>query len=447
MIRYILLALVLMPIVGAKADHIDLDKLLREVKQSHGREAKINREREARFIAQRGEQKRLLDKTRAALHAQQARTETLKQAFEENEQALEAMETELKGQSGELGELFGVVRQVAADTKAMVNNSITSAQFPDRLTLFESIATSKQIPTISQLEELWYSLQQEMTEQGKVVKFPAKVISASGDPRQTDVVRVGPFNIFADGMYLKYLPETGEMVELPRQPASRYLDLAASLDDADTDREWSAAGIDPTGGVILGMLVRAPSLLERIDQGGIIGYIILLLGLIGLVVAIIRMIDLIGVAKRVSAQLANLTAIDEGNPLGRVMAVAKDAQATDIESYELLIDEAVIREIPALEKDQSLVKLLAAVAPLLGLLGTVTGMIETFQSISLFGTGDPKLMAGGISQALVTTMLGLIVAIPLLFVHSLMANRSKQMVEILEEQSSGLICQSLEKVR
>lgn len=445
MIRYILLALVLMPVAGVKADHIDLDKLLREVKQSQGREAKVNREREARFVAQRGEQKRLLDKTRAALQAQQARTESLKQAFEQNEQALEAMETELKGQSGELGELFGVVRQVAADTKAMVSNSITSAQFPDRLKLFESIATSKKIPTIGQLEELWYLLQQEMTEQGKVVKFPAKVISAAGDPRQTNVVRVGPFNIFADGMYLKYLPETGEMVELPRQPASRYQDLAESLDDAEG--EWSAAGIDPTGGVILGMLVRAPSLLERIDQGGVIGYIILVLGVIGLIVAVVRMIDLVGVAKRVSAQLDNLTAIDEANPLGRVMAVAKGTQATDIESYELLIDEAVIREIPALEKGQSLVKLLAAVAPLLGLLGTVTGMIETFQSISLFGTGDPKLMAGGISQALVTTMLGLIVAIPLLFVHSLMANRSKQMVQILEEQSSGLICQSLENVR
>ncbi len=443
--KLIIAALVLLPFSWVKADHIDLDKLLREVKQSHGKESKINREREARFLTQRGEQKRLLDKTRATLHAQQSRTDALKQAFDANEQALEAMETQLKGQSGELGELFGVVRQVAGDTKAMIDNSITSAQFPDRIQLFESIAASKQIPTIGQLEELWYSLQQEMTEQGKVVKFPAKVISAAGEPRQTEVVRVGPFNIFADGLYLKYLPETGEMVELARQPASRYLDLAESLDEAEG--EWSAAGIDPTGGVILSMLVRAPSFTERIDQGGVIGYIILVLGVIGLIVVVVRMVDLVGVSKRVSAQLDNLANIDDTNPLGRVLAVAKDTQATDVESFELMIDEAVVREIPLLEKGQSLVKLLVAVAPLLGLLGTVTGMIETFQSISLFGTGDPKLMAGGISQALVTTMLGLMVAIPLLFLHSLMATRSKQMVQILEEQSSGLICQSLEKVR
>ena len=443
--KLIIAILFCMPCNWVMADHIDLDKLLLEVKKSHGKESKINREREARFLAQRGEQKRLLDKTRTALQAQQRRTDALKQAFDENEQALEDMETELKGQSGELGELFGVVRQVAGDTKAIIDRSITSAQFPDRIRLFESIEASKQIPTIGQLEKLWYSLQQEMTEQGKVVKFPAKVISAAGEPRQTEVVRIGPFNIFADGLYLKYLSETGEMVELARQPASRYLDLAESLDEGEG--VWSAAGVDPTGGVILSMLVRAPSFAERIDQGGVIGYIILVLGVIGLIVVVVRMVDLVGISKRVSAQLLNLTDIDNSNPLGRVLAVARDTQAKDVESFELVIDEAVVREIPLLEKGQSLVKLLAAVAPLLGLLGTVTGMIETFQSISLFGTGDPKLMAGGISQALVTTMLGLMVAIPLLFLHSLMATRSKQMVQILEEQSSGLICQSLEKVR
>ena len=443
--RLIWLLLCLIPLGPAAADHIDLDKLLKKLKQSQSTEGKTNRERETRFLAARSDQKQLLDNARAALRVQENRGAKLKATFEGNETVLESLESELKETSGELGELFGVVRQIAGDTRATFENSITSAQFPDRAEALGALATSKRIPSISQLEQFWYLLQQEMTEQGKVVKFSTKVVSASGQPRETEVVRVGPFNIFADGLYLKYLSETGEMVEFPRQPASRYLDLAESL--GETDSGWAAAGIDPTGGVILSMLVRAPSVMERIDQGGIIGYIILLLGVVGLVIVIVRMVDLIKVGTQVNAQLDNLDKVDEANPLGRVMAVSRGSNVNDIESYELLIDEAVIREIPALERGQSLIKLLAAVAPLLGLLGTVTGMIETFQSISLFGTGDPKLMAGGISQALVTTMLGLTVAIPLLFMHSLITTRSKQLTQILDEQSSGLICQMFERLK
>lgn len=441
--RLIWIFFCLLPLGPAIADHIDLDKLLRQLKQSQSMEGKINRERETRFLSERSEQAHLLDNSHAMLRAQENRSVELKTTFEENETALESLESELKEKSGELGELFGIVRQVAGDTRATFENSIISAQFPDRAEALGAMAASKRIPSISQLEQFWYLLQQEMTEQGKVVKFSTKVVSASGQPRETEVIRVGPFNIFADGLYLKYLSETGEMVEFARQPASRYLDLAESL--GETDSGWAAAGIDPTGGVILSMLVRAPSVMERIDQGGVIGYIILLLGVSGLIIVLVRMVDLIKVGSQVSNQLDNLDKVDEDNPLGRVMAVSKDRSVQDIESYELLIDEAVIREIPTLEKGQSLIKLLAAVAPLLGLLGTVTGMIETFQSISLFGTGDPKLMAGGISQALVTTMLGLTVAIPLLFLHSLITTRSKQLIQILDEQSSGLICQMLEK--
>ncbi len=443
--RLIWILLCLIPFGQVAADHIDLDKLLKKLKQSQSTEGKINQERESRFLAERSEQKHLLDNSRATLRAQENRSANLKATFEANETALDALESELKETSGELGELFGVVRQVAGDTRATFENSITSAQFPNRAEALEALATSQRIPSISQLEQFWYLLQQEMTEQGKVVKFSTKVVSAPGQPRETEVVRVGPFNIFADGLYLKYLSETGEMVEFPRQPASRYLDLAESLGEIDSG--WAAAGIDPTGGVILSMLVRAPSVMERIDQGGIIGYIILLLGVVGLVIVIVRMVDLIKVGTQVNAQLDNLDKVDEANPLGRVMAISRGSNVNDIESYELLIDEAVIREIPALERGQSLIKLLAAVAPLLGLLGTVTGMIETFQSISLFGTGDPKLMAGGISQALVTTMLGLTVAIPLLFMHSLITTRSKQLTQILDEQSSGLICQMFERLK
>lgn len=425
------------------AAHLDLDKLLSEVKTAQTKESKINQQREARFLNEKNSQARELENSRAQLAAEQKSSSNLKARFEENEALLTDLENELKEKSGVLGELFGVVRQVAGDAKAEVDTSLISAQLKDRSQQLEAIAKSSALPDIEQLESLWYLLQQEMTEQGKIVKFNGRVISAAGEPRETQVLRVGAFNLFADGLYLQYQPETGEMLEFVRQPEDNLLERAEELAQAESG--LVGVGIDPTGGVLLEQLVQAPSLLERIDQGGAIGYLILFLGAVGLIVVTLRLIDLFAVGRGVQRQLSDLEHIRDDNPLGRVIGVAQNATNGDIESYELLIDEAVSKEIPRLERGQSLIKLLAAVAPLLGLLGTVTGMIETFQSISLFGTGDPKLMAGGISQALVTTMLGLVVAIPLLFLHSLLLSRSKEVVQILDEQSAGLIYESMEQ--
>jgi biopolymer transport protein ExbB len=191
------------------------------------------------------------------------------------------------------------------------------------------------------------------------------------------------------------------------------------------------------------MLTKTPTLPERVQQGGAIGYIILVIGLFGIVLVVLRLTALGRLAAKMKRQLQEPGEASADNPLGRVLLVAGDAGERDIDAIELLLDEAILRETPALQRGLGLLKLLAAVAPLLGLLGTVTGMILTFQSITLFGTGDPKLMAGGISQALVTTVLGLIVAIPLLFSHTLLASRSRTLIQILDEQSAGLIARQV----
>jgi len=196
--------------------------------------------------------------------------------------------------------------------------------------------------------------------------------------------------------------------------------------------------VDPSRGAILGLLSQAPSLVERIQQGGLVGYVIIVLGALGVLIAIERLVSLARAGGGIKAQLKASKA-DAGNALGRILAVYESNRSVDFETLELKLDEAILREAPALERRQGWIKVLAAVAPLLGLLGTVVGMINTFQAITLFGTGDPKLMAGGISTALVTTVLGLIVAIPLVLLHSLVASRSKMLVEILEEQSAGII--------
>ena len=156
-----------------------------------------------------------------------------------------------------------------------------------------------------------------------------------------------------------------------------------------------------------------------------------------------RFVVLTKVGRQVNAQLQSSTPSTE-NPLGRVLAVAGDNASTDTETLELKLNEAVLKEIPALENSLTLLKIIAAVAPLLGLLGTVTGMIITFQAITIFGAGDPKTMASGISSALITTVLGLIVAIPTLLAHTVVNGRAKRVIHVLEEQAAGIIARNAE---
>ncbi|WP_198244254.1 MotA/TolQ/ExbB proton channel family protein [methane-oxidizing endosymbiont of Gigantopelta aegis] len=429
--------------LSASAKHLDLDQLLQKVKREHSSEAKINQQREARFLAEKAQQQALLKKAQAQLNYQKSLSQKLKAQLEENEKRLAELESQLNDRSGELGELFGVARQAAGDLAVDLSHSVISAQLPRRPERLKQLADSKALPTITQLEELWFLLQQEMTESGKVVYFDSEIQTASGETQQSKVYRIGVFNILAsNGHYLQYDYDIHRLLELARQPGEQYVDLAKQFTQVKTGPV--ALGIDPTRGVILSMLVQAPNVLERIDQGGIIGYIILGLGAFGLVYALYRLLMLGLIGKKIKQQLLTEKVHDD-NPLGRILQTLEQNQHEDTETLELILDEALTREVPKLEEGLSLVKLLTAVAPLLGLLGTVTGMIATFQAISLFGTGDPKLMASGISQALVTTMLGLCVAIPLLFLHSLMVARSRVLVQILDEQSAGIITRRLGK--
>ncbi|BCX89777.1 biopolymer transport protein ExbB [Methylomarinovum tepidoasis] len=441
-LTWLLAACLLLPVSAAAAD---LDQLLAEVKRQQIRLSQVDRQREARFLAEKQHRQQLLAEAKARLKALEKQAEALKAEFEANRQELLKLEEKLQASSGVLGEIVGTVRQVAGDLKADLQQSLVSAQYPGRAARLAPIADSKRLPTLEQLHTLWTLMLEEMTEAGKVVRFQREILASDGKPFETDVVRIGVFNAIAAPGYLRYLPETEQLMVLSRQPEGKPLRLARDFLHAQGDR--APVAIDPTRGVFLEMLTHTPNAWERIQQGGLIGYIILALGAIGLAIVAVRLAVLWGVGKRVEAQLADVEQPRDDNPLGRIFLTALGAKSTDPETLEALLDEAILREIPPLERGQSLVKLLAAVAPLLGLLGTVTGMIQTFQAISLFGTGDPKLMAGGISQALVTTMLGLSVAIPLLFLHALLASRSRTIVSILEEQSAGLVSQILEKRR
>ncbi len=436
----LVLGILLTPFSGAGT----LDRLLEEVKQARQEEARLNRKREAEFRAARDRQAQLLAQARARLQAEQARSEALRARFDENEQRLAEMEARLQRRQGDLGELFGVVRQVAGDVAGVLENSLVSAQYPGRHRDLLALARQKALPDVTALETLWFQMLHEMAESGKVVRFEDEVVEADGSEKRQPVVRVGVFDAVAGGRFLRYLPETDQLLVLPRQPPRRYVEMARALEAARTG--WVPMAVDPSRGAILQVLVQTPTLEERIEQGRVVGYLILGLAAFGLLLALYRLLALWIVSWRVKAQLKHPESPRKGNPLGRVLLAWRANSEADLETLERKIDEAVVKEVPRLQRGLSIIKILAVMAPLLGLLGTVTGMIQTFQSITLFGTGDPKLMAGGISQALVTTVLGLAAAIPLTLLHALVAGRSRALVQILEEQSAGIVARQAERL-
>lgn len=438
----LLAALLVAPAVQA-AD--SLDQLLQQVRESRGQSSAENRAREQSFLQRRDEQQALLQQARDELAAAERQSDELTARFNVNERRLAEANEALQLQLGNFGELFGVVRQVAGDTVGLVRTSLVTAQDPGRGALAERLAQVRGVPAVEDLNALRALLLEEMVRGGRVSRFEAAITRPDGTAAQETLVRIGVFNLIAGDRYLTYLPESGTILELARQPQGRYRTMAASLYGAAPNATVAAA-IDPGRGSLLALLIEEPSIGERIAQGGLVGYTILLLGLAGLLVALQRWVYLGAVGKGIHGQL-KASEPHGGNPLGRILQVYHDNREVDTDTLELKLDEAILREVPRLEKWQGAIKVIAAVAPLLGLLGTVTGMIATFQAITLFGTGDPKLMAGGISQALVTTVLGLAVAIPLVLLHSAVASRSKALVEILEEQSASIIARQAEAAR
>ena len=421
-----------------------LDQLLKAVKGGMRASNEELKKREAEFRASKNKQQALLRKAKADRDAADKRGQALELSFEENENRIAELEETLRSRLGTMGELFGVIRQVAGDTRGHIESSITTSQLPGRAEPLAELAESKALPSVKQLENLWYALAQEAAEAGKVMRYSSTVIKPDGNEVQQEVVRVGPFNAVAQGKYLKWDPEVQKLRELARQPPGQYLATIPDLEEATEGIVRTA--LDPSRGQILEMLVDTPTLRERLEFGGVIGLIIMGLGAIGLIIGLIRLMQLFLVGAKVRAQEGKDTP-NANNPLGRVMKVHADNRELDTETLELKLDEAIVREQSRLERFLWAIKVVSVVAPLLGLLGTVTGMIKTFQNIVLFGTGDPKMMAGGISEALVTTMLGLIVAIPLVLVHSWVKSLSSRVMDVLAEQSTGIIAEHAEKER
>jgi biopolymer transport protein ExbB len=423
-----------------------LAELLQLVKDGKVVNQRVNEQREREFVADKNRQQKAVKDAQNEQAREEARSERLEAQFEKNEQDIAAKQEILAKRLGSLRELFGVLQQVAGDTQGVLEGSIVSSELPGRgewLGQFaQSMGKSSKLATIEEIERLWYELQREMTESSKVSKFNAEVIKLGGEKVTQEVTRIGSFNLVSNGEYVAYDIENQVIKELPKQPEARFVDSAAELEAASSG--FVPFALDPTRGQLLALQIQVPTLEERVHQGGLPGYVIIGLGIVALIIAVVKFVALTLTGMKVTAQAKSAGSPDGNNPLGRIINVYRENEGVDNETLQLKIDEAIMKEQPSINRFIGFIKIISMVAPLLGLLGTVIGMIVTFQAITLFGTGDPKTMAGGISQALITTVLGLVVAIPTVLLHYFVNTRAQGIMQILNEQSGGLIAEHAE---
>ena len=441
-----------------------LGDLLKNVEERRVVENREHVRREQEFLARKGEQQRMLDDARAERAREERRSERLETKFEENEILIGERQEQLDKRLGSLRELFGVLQQVSGDVRGQFEGSVISVEYPNRGDWLGEFAakmgTSTQLATIQEMERLWFEMQREMTESGKITRFNATVNRLNGERVEAEVIRVGAFNVVAGGEYINYDVNSGELVELGRQPSARFSNTAEDLSEADPG-EVVAFAVDPSRGSMLTLLIQAATVGERVGslfggiakgecwlpfcdgQGGYVGSVIILGGLLGVLLALERLVTLFIVRGKVNQQKRSDT-LSNDNPLGRLLNIYEENKNIDVDTLDLKLAEGILNETPRLTRNITLIQVISVVAPLLGLLGTVIGMILTFQAITLFGTGDPKTMAGGISTALMTTVLGLCVAIPTVLLHSIVNTASKSIIHILDEESAGLIAERAE---
>ena len=435
--------------IPASAQISSVSDLLNKVRQDAAKTEQENREREARFRSRAGEQSSLLSQARGELATLERQAARVESSFSANRREIDRLEGQLRAAQGDFGEVFGIARSKAGEFKALLDSSLITAQYPTRGAVLGRVADSKALPSSDDLNAIWQTMLQEMKAQRQVATFEAPVANVNDGASQS-VTRVGPFSVFTadSAQFLGYTAPSEEndsgilLAKLPKQPGGQISSAAKKVVGSKGGIVY--APIDPTRGQLLKSFERVPSFKERFwVQGGPIGKIIIIMGILGCIFGVLNIVRLFMVKTAVGAQKRKAQA-SKANPLGRVMMAYEGASSKDADTVELKLDEAILKESPKFEFGLNLLKLLAGIAPLLGLLGTVTGMIQTFQAMMIYGTGDPQLMAGGISVALVTTMLGLIAAIPLLILHSFCSSMARSIQGTLEEQSAGIVARHVE---
>jgi len=438
--RYRLLPFLLLPLFTIGQDEVPeeisiedqrnskIQALLDVVKENKSIYVQKDKIRVKSFIDLVDEREEMLAKAKKDLANEKIRNKNLETRFEANEKRLAELEESLQIKIGVLGELFGVTRQFAGELLASTEKAVTFSEFPQRPEILRDIGGT-QVHNLEQLQNLWISYLDEIVSSGEVKTINANIIDKNGESNEGEIVRYGHFTTSYNNKFVTPIPELNGFELLQRQPERSVL---KNLKKHQRSDDFAITSIDPTRGFLLSLYLDKPSWLDRIAQGKSIGFIIIFIGISGFIFSIYKIYKLREQEKVIVTNNASVIQEMENIVKG----------VTNYESRENTLDEFIINYTGKLEWGANWIKFFAAVAPLLGLLGTVIGMIETFQAITLFGTGDPKQMAGGISQALVTTMLGLIVAAPLLGLYTYISQKVSNLSQVLEEKASYLLAKN-----
>jgi biopolymer transport protein ExbB len=460
------------------------DRLEQQVREMRAREAELIQQKEAEARRDLANQQRRTQEMVARRDRAEAHSKELDGQWEANEARINEITALLNQHQGNLGELFGVTRQIAGDAAGVLRQSLISTQFSppegqeDRAAFMVRIAAAKALPSIRELERVWYELMREMKASGEVVRYTAPVLQLRegaeeekreglaeqvasmaeqteekqeyGEAVPTEVVRVGPFTVVDADEFLGYLSSEKKLTQLEGELPGNFREIGQNLFRTPADAGYTMAVVDPARGALLGLYLQRPSWLERVALGEAVGYVIIAVGILGVLLALLQYGYLIRTRMAVNAQLRDMQHPKEDNPLGRLLlAFGSNGNGNgkrDMESAELAelrLSEAVLREVPKLERFQSFLRLAVAAGPLLGLIGTVIGMIITFHAIVASGSSDPKLMAHGIGQAMIATVLGLGIAIPLLFINAGLTAFSRGLTQVLDEHSEALLAETI----
>ncbi|CZF83171.1 Biopolymer transport protein ExbB [Grimontia celer] len=411
--------------------------LVSETKTAQAESQRHNATREAGFNASEQELKAKLEALKAQQVALETETEQLSDVFSANEETLAALEETLRLETGSLGEVFGVVRQAGREVNAERYNAPATINQADMDSALDAISDAKSLPSLPTLSAFWKGMHEELKNSGEIGSETVSVRDNSGVVTPQEVLRLGNIGLVNNDGYLEWDSARQQANQLPMVEGGLNSALLSSLPSGEL------ALVDPTRGTVIKQLANTPTLADRFDQGGIVGKIIAALLAVGLIIALVRGFSMFRARIAIAKQIK--TPMQPGdNPLGRILNVYRNEPDRSLDTLELRLMEAIMDEQQHFEKGLSMLKLLAALAPMLGLLGTVTGMIETFQVITQYGNGDPTIMAGGISMALVTTVLGLVAAIPLLLAHNILSTQADTLRGTLEKVGVSLVAEQSE---
>ena len=415
-------------------------------------------------LAEARKAKEQILKDRASLEKEIARMEaTVKklnsdiEAMQNEFKNLREKEIELSHQQSddEMGmrELSGTVRVVARDLETVLRQSQFTSRLPERLDLLKPILNKDRFPGIDDFKTITDLFFQEMALSGEVVVGTGSFVDRSGMEKTGDILTIGKFTAaYTTGNetgFLNYSEGSHRFFALSALPSwSIRRNLKKYMQGETGD-----VSLDFSGGAALRQITHKSTLIDQIENGGPIVWPILAIGFCALLIVIDRAFFLKAVHANTDRVMGKVNQLalegkwkecddivkdKKGRPVYNVLKTGLGARGEERETQESILQEAILKELPRLERFLPTLNIMGAIAPLLGLLGTVTGMISTFHVITLYGTGDPRMMSGGISEALVTTMLGLAVAIPIMLMHTFLSRRVDHIIGDMEEKAVAL---------